>query len=129
ETTSVRRRRRRRRKGAADAEPSDDDGVQTVVKVRESRSVKDEVQGVAGSTRLEAKRQRRRDGREQRRTRPPILTESEFLTRREAVDRVMAIRQSGARTQIGVLEDGILVEHYVSDQSSSTMVGNVYLGK
>ncbi|MGH3730631.1 MAG: Rne/Rng family ribonuclease, partial [Micromonosporaceae bacterium] len=129
ETSSVRRRRRRRRKGSGDSEPSDEDGVQTVVKVREARAAKDEVQGVAGSTRLEAKRQRRRDGREQRRTKPPILTESEFLARREAVDRVMAIRSTGDKTQIGVLEDGVLVEHYVSQQSSNTMAGNVYLGK
>src|SRR6266508_1190223 len=129
ETSTVRRRRRRRRKGAADSETSDDDGVTTVVRVREPRASRDEVQGVAGSTRLEAKRQRRRDGREQRRTRPPILTESEFLARREAVDRVMVIRSTGDRTQIGVLEDGVLVEHYVSQQSSNTMAGNVYLGK
>ena len=87
------------------------------------------MQGVSGSTRLEAKRQRRRDGREQRRTRPPILSESEFLARREAVDRVMAVRQRGDRTQIAVLEDGVLVEHYVTRNSSGTMAGNVYLGK
>ncbi|MQA23995.1 MAG: Rne/Rng family ribonuclease [Micromonosporaceae bacterium] len=129
EVSSVKRRRRRRRKGSGDVEPSGDDGVQTVVRVREARGARDEVQGVAGSTRLEAKRQRRRDGREQRRTRPPILTESEFLARRESVDRVMAIRSAGGRTQIGVLEDGVLVEHYVSQQSSNTMAGNVYLGK
>ena len=87
------------------------------------------MQGVSGSTRLEAKRQRRRDGREQRRTRPPILSESEFLARREAVDRVMVVRQKPDRTQIAVLEDGVLVEHYVSRATSGTMVGNVYLGK
>jgi ribonuclease E len=100
-----------------------------VVRVRQPRAPRDEVQGVTGSTRLEAKRQRRRDGREQRRTRPPILSESEFLARREAVDRVMVVRQKGDRTQVAVLEDGILVEHYVTRQSASTMVGNVYLGK
>jgi ribonuclease E len=97
--------------------------------VREPRRTPDEVQGVSGSTRLEAKRQRRRDGREQRRTRPPILSESEFLARREAVDRVMVVRQKPDRTQIAVLEDGVLVEHYVSRTTSGTMVGNVYLGK
>ncbi len=123
----TRRRRRRRRSGAgADAESATDDGVVTVVRVRQPR---DEVQGVSGSTRLEAKRQRRRDGREQRRTRPPILSESEFLARREAVDRVMVVRQRGDRTQVAVLEDDILVEHYVARQSATTMVGNVYLGK
>jgi ribonuclease E len=129
----TRRRRRRRRKGAGDVEAAPDDPANTVVKIREPRPARerdrDEVQGVSGSTRLEAKRQRRRDGREQRRTRPPILSESEFLARREAVDRVMVVRQKGDRTQIGVLEDGILVEHYVSRASAATMVGNVYLGR
>jgi ribonuclease E len=128
----TRRRRRRRRKGAADTEPADDPHV--VVKIREPRPAvrereRDEVQGVSGSTRLEAKRQRRRDGREQRRTRPPILSESEFLARREAVDRTMVIRQKNDRTQIAVLEDKVLVEHYVTRASSSSMVGNVYLGR
>ncbi|MEV1332401.1 Rne/Rng family ribonuclease, partial [Micromonospora costi] len=126
----TRRRRRRRRRGAGDVEgAAADDGVPTVVKIREPRRTVDEVQGVSGSTRLEAKRQRRRDGREQRRTRPPILSEAEFLARREAVDRVMAVRQRGDRTQIAVLEDGVLVEHYVTRNSSGTMAGNVYLGK
>ncbi|MEV7226780.1 Rne/Rng family ribonuclease [Polymorphospora sp. NPDC051019] len=125
----TRRRRRRRRKGAGDAESGADDGVHTVVRIREPRRTTDEVQGVSGSTRLEAKRQRRRDGREQRRTRPPILSESEFLARREAVDRVMVVRQRGDRTQIAVLEDGVLVEHYVTRASAGTMAGNVYLGK
>ncbi|MFG3690935.1 Rne/Rng family ribonuclease [Micromonospora sp. NPDC047740] len=125
----TRRRRRRRRRGAGDVEVAAEDGVPTVVKIREPRRPVDEVQGVSGSTRLEAKRQRRRDGREQRRTRPPILSESEFLARREAVDRVMAVRQRGDRTQIAVLEDGVLVEHYVTRNSAGTMAGNVYLGK
>ena len=126
----TRRRRKRRRSGSGgDADPAAEDGVHTVVKVREPRSSGDEVRGVTGSTRLEAKRQRRRGGREHRRTRPPVLSESEFLARREAVDRVMVIRHTGARTQIAVLEDGVLVEHYVSRASTSSMVGSVYLGK
>ncbi|HZM80356.1 MAG TPA: Rne/Rng family ribonuclease [Candidatus Limnocylindrales bacterium] len=127
EETQLRRRRRRRRKGEAGDEGEED--ANTVVKIREKRATGDEVQGVTGSTRLEAKRQRRRDGREQRRTRPPILTEAEFLARREAVDRVMVIRENTDRTQIAVLEDGVLVEHYVTKASATTMVGNVYLGK
>src|SRR5205085_11193376 len=108
-----------------------DDPANTVVKIREPRPARerDEVQGVSGSTRLEAKRQRRRDGREQRRTRPPILSESEFLARREAVDRVMIVRQKGDRTQIAVLEDRVLVEHYVTRATAGSMVGNVYLGR
>ncbi len=127
--TRRRRRRRRRGTGAGDDDGGSEDGVVTVVKIREPRTARDEVQGVTGSTRLEAKRQRRRDGRDQRRTRPSILSESEFLARREAVDRVMAIREKGDRTQIAVLEDGVLVEHYVTRATSGSLVGNVYLGK
>ncbi len=87
------------------------------------------MQSIKGSTRLEAKKQRRREGREQGRRRVPIITEAEFLARREAVERVMVVRQHGDRTQIGVLEDGVLVEHYVNKEQSTSYVGNVYLGK
>src|SRR5262249_18454920 len=69
------------------------------------------------------------EGREEGRPRPQILTEAEFLARREAVDRVMVVRQRADRTQIAVLEDGVLVEHYVTRASASTMAGNVYLGR
>jgi ribonuclease E len=134
-----RRRRRRRRTGDGAAETGDDsavedDGVETVVHVREPRKKaprddSDDVKGVKGSTRLEAKRQRRRDGRETGRRRPPIITEAEFLARRESVERVMVVRQSPDRTQIAVLEDGVLVEHYVARKDHTSMVGNVYLGK
>src|SRR5262249_21746194 len=89
----------------------------------------DEVQVVRGSTRLEAKRQRRREGRDSGRRRPPVITESEVLARREAVDRVKAVRQRGDRTQIAVLEDKGLVEHYVEASSHQTVVVKVSLGK
>ena len=137
-TTATRRRRRRRSAGGAGAEGTDDDPPNTVVHVRAPREKADKdkgndgddgVRGVKGSTRLEAKRQRRRDGRDTGRRRPPILTESEFLARRESVDRVMAVRQHGDRTQIAVLEDDILVEHYVTRASATSYVGNVYLGR
>ena len=130
------RRRRRRRRGAdGELEAGTDDPPNTVVRVREPRSKggsstgADDVTSVRGSTRLEAKKQRRREGREAGRRRAPILTEAEFLARREAVERVMVVRQRGDRTQIAVLEDGVLVEHYVTRGSSSSMVGNVYLGR
>ncbi|MGI8590818.1 MAG: translation initiation factor IF-2 N-terminal domain-containing protein [Nakamurella sp.] len=135
-----RRRRRRRRTGSADGgDPAknEDDPDNTVVHVREPRSnskveapssSSNEVQGVRGSTRLEAKRQRRRDTRGSR-SRPQILTEAEFLARREAVDRVMAVRQRGDLAQVALLEDGILVEHFVSRAGSESLMGNIYLGK
>ncbi|WP_233443341.1 Rne/Rng family ribonuclease, partial [Streptomyces stelliscabiei] len=137
-SSSRRRRRRRRRAGdsGTEAEATPDDPERTVVKVREPRERRaketefsDEVQSIKGSTRLEAKKQRRREGREQGRRRVPIITEAEFLARREAVERVMVVRQSGERTQIGVLEDNVLVEHYVNKEQSTSYVGNVYLGK
>ncbi len=131
---------------------TDDEG-NTVVHVREPRRERqrererarsgaggradDKVTAIRGSTRLEARKQRRREGRESGRRRPPIITEAEFLARREAVDRVMVVRHVDDRTQIAVLEDGVLVEHYVAREattgsapgSASSYVGNVYLGK
>ncbi|MFT4228552.1 Rne/Rng family ribonuclease [Micropruina sp.] len=127
---SSRRRRRRRRRGE-DTTGSDDDPTDVVVRVRQPRRSKasDEVTGIDGSTRMEAKRQRRREGRAAGRRRSPILSEAEFLARREAVDRKMLIRQADDYTQIAVLEDNILVEHYVDRASANSMIGNVYLGK
>ena len=143
--SSRRRRRRRRRASGENIELGPDDPPNTVVKVREARettrsrqrtdrgkgayALDDDVQGVRGSTRLEAKKQRRREGRDTGRRRAPLITEAEFLARRESVERVMVVRQAGDRTQIGVLEDGVLVEHYVNRAQSASYVGNVYLGK
>ena len=144
--TKRRRRRRRRKSGSgddSDENASPDDPPNTVVHERAPRaknkpdSSNNEIQGIDGSTRLEAKRQRRRDGRDAGRRRPPVLTEAEFLARREAVDRVMVVRDTvrteppnqGSRyTQIAVLEDGIVVEHFVTSAASASLVGNIYLG-
>ena len=41
----------------------------------------------------------------------------------------MVVRHVGDRTQIGVLEDGVLVEHYISKETSVSMAGNIYLGR
>jgi ribonuclease E len=127
-SSSSRRRRRRRRSGSSssgESSSSTDDPPNTVVKVREAR---DEVKAVKGSTRLEAKRQRRRESRESGRRRHGI-TEAEFLARRESVDRKMVVRQNDERIQIGVMEDGVLAEHFVSHTTQDSMIGNVYLGK
>ncbi|UOX89701.1 Rne/Rng family ribonuclease [Amycolatopsis sp. FBCC-B4732] len=135
---SKRRRRRRRRKGSdGDDAETTDDPPNTVTHVRQAkaeqaereRPARDEVRSVRGSTRLEAKRQRRRDGREAGRRRAPILSEAEFLARREAVERTMVVAEKGDSTQIGVLEDGVLVEHFVTQSGSGSIVGNVYLGR
>jgi len=129
-STSSRRRRRRRRAGEASGDAATgDDPENTVTKVRQSRTGDDQITALAGSTRLEAKKQRRREGREAGRRRAPIVSEAEFLARRESVDRVMVIREREDLTQIAVLEDKVLVEHYVARESQTSLIGNVYLGR
>ncbi|MDI6910235.1 ribonuclease E/G [Nocardioides sp.] len=123
------RRRRRRRRSGEDGGASAEDPEGTVTRVRSRRAAEDEITAVSGSTRLEAKKQRRREGREAGRRRAPIVSEAEFLARRESVDRVMVIRQREELTQIGVLEDRVLVEHYVARESQTSLIGNVYLGR
>ena len=131
ESEGQRRRRRRRRRRGEEASSAPDDPSEVVVRVREPRRGKasSEVTGIDGSTRMEAKRQRRREGREAGRRRAPILSEAEFLARRESVARKMVIRQREDLAQIAVLEDDILVEHYVDRDSAASLIGNVYLGR
>ncbi|MHA7155009.1 Rne/Rng family ribonuclease [Arthrobacter sp. TMN-50] len=130
------RRRRRRRRGDQDLELTggqDDDPPNTVTRVRAPRQVletapSNKVTSVRGSTRLEAKKQRRRESRDTGRRRQ-VITEAEFLARRESVDRQMIVRQRDDRIQIAVLEDGLLAEHFVSKTQQDSLIGNVYLGK
>ncbi len=130
------RRRRRRRRGEQDLELTggdDDDPPNTVTRVRAPRAaaepvVNNRVTSLKGSTRLEAKKQRRRESRDTGRRRT-VITEAEFLARRESVDRQMIVRQRDDRIQIGVLEDGVLAEHFVSKTQQDSLIGNVYLGK
>jgi ribonuclease E len=127
EESSTVRRRARRRTGE---EGRSDDPANTVVRVRTPREPEliTEPQRIKGSTRLEAKKQRRRDGRDAGRRRP-VITEAEFLARRESVDRAMVVRAKHNKIQIGVLEDGVLVEHYVAKNQDASLIGNVYLGR
>jgi len=128
ESGTVRRRSRRR---PGEEARDGDDAPGTVVRVRQPRPepvLSNEPTRVKGSTRLEAKKQRRRDGRDAGRRRP-VITESEFLARRESVDRVMVVRSKFGRIQIAVLEDGVLVEHYVAKSQDMSLIGNVYLGR
>jgi len=130
------RRRRRRRRGDQDLELTgggEDDPPNTVTRVRAPRAISEapasnRVTSVKGSTRLEAKKQRRRESRDTGRRRT-VITEAEFLARRESVDRQMIVRQRDDRIQIGVLEDGVLAEHFVSKTQQDSLIGNVYLGK
>jgi ribonuclease E len=123
-------RRRSRRRAGENGRTEANDPANTVVRVRTPREPEliTEPQKVKGSTRLEAKKQRRRDGRDAGRRRP-VITEAEFLARRESVDRQMVVRSKGGRIQIGVLEDKVLVEHYVARSQEASLIGNVYLGR
>jgi len=143
-TTSTRRRRRRRATGddVTPGETIEEDGVITVVKVREKR------ERPARAERTERSNNRNRRDRNDRndrydrndrggrseyrepyRKRGTIITDGEFLARRENVDREMLVRQIADRTQIAVIEDGVMVEHYVNRNSNQSYVGNVYLGR
>ena len=141
--TSTRRRRRRRAtgEGVTPGETIEEDGVITVVKVREKR---ERPERPARNDRNDRNNRNRRDRndrydrndrggrseyREPYRKRGTIITDGEFLARRENVDREMLVRQIADRTQIAVIEDGVMVEHYVNRNSNVSYVGNVYLGR
>lgn len=129
------KRKQKKAKPVSEQAPSDE-AVAGAVSVRKRRrrstgsddTSADQVTAPKGSTRLEAKRQRRKEGREAGRRRHTI-SESEFLARRESVARSMLVREKDGLNQIAVIEDGILVEHYVARHTQSSMVGNVYLGR
>ena len=117
---SKRKRRGRRGKGrgrGAEAEQTEDEDVP------------EGPVGIKGSTRLEAQRRRRTERREEERKKRHVVSEAEFLARRESVDRKLVIRQREDYTQLAVVEDGILVEHYVDRASATSLIGNVYLGR
>jgi len=131
----VTHRRRRRRRATGDGvtpgEVIDEDGVVTVVKVREVRE-KAERPTRERATRDRSPRNRRErtdSYREPYRRRGTILTDADFLARRENVDREMVVRQIGDRIQIAVIEDNVMVEHYVNRNANVSYVGNVYLGR
>ena len=142
-TTSTRRRRRRRAtgEGVTPGETIEEDGVITVVKVREKRERPERPARMDRNDRNNRNRRDRNDRydrndrggrseyREPYRKRGTIITDGEFLARRENVDREMLVRQIADRTQIAVIEDGVMVEHYVNRNSNVSYVGNVYLGR
>lgn len=90
---------------------------------------------IKGSTRLEAQRRRRTEMRESGRNKKHIVSQAEFLARRESVERTMVVRErprhdgGGLLTQVGVLEDDLLVEHFVTTEAQASMIGNIYLGR
>ena len=98
---------------------------------RDEADIVDEPVRFKGSTRLESRRRWKAENRDDSRQ---VVSRSEFLARRESVERVMVVRDSertdhpGLTTQVGVVEDGMLVEHFVTSDTQNSMVGNVYLG-
>ena len=133
-THKRRRRRRAKGEGVTAGETIEEDGVPTVVKVREARvrAPRSESKSFPRRDRNRFDRGDRGDRRERRdftRKRGSVITESEFLARREAVERSMLVRQIADRTQIAIIEDDVMVEHYVNRNSNISYVGNVYLGK
>ena len=131
ESDATRTRSRRRRRGGKNGEGTDDqsqNSEQPLVRRSRKQQYIDEITDVEGSTRLEAKKQRRRDNRRER-SRQSQLMEQDFLARRENVDRLMVVREKEHHTQISVVEDNVLVEHYVSDIQEVQTVGNIYLGR
>ena len=139
EGTTHRRRRRRvaGSDGVTPGETVEEDGVVTVVKVREvrerpvrpARTERPERRSGRSGRTDRNDRAGRTEYREPYRKRGTIITDGEFLARRENVDREMLVRQIADRTQIAVIEDGIMVEHYVNRNSNVSYVGNVYLGR
>jgi hypothetical protein len=136
--TTHRRRRRRRAtgEGVTPGETIDEDGVVTVVKVREAREKTERPTRERSTRDRNSRNSRERGGRDRNdsyrepyRRRGTILTDADFLARRENVDREMVVRQIGDRIQIAVIEDNVMVEHYVNRNANVSYVGNVYLGR
>ena len=67
----------------------------------------------------EQRRPSRRSQRRPRKRRPP----------QASVNRVMLVHADPAGTQIAVLEDDAIVEHYVTRAGDRSMLGNIYLGR
>ncbi|MDK8480169.1 translation initiation factor IF-2 N-terminal domain-containing protein [Corynebacterium marquesiae] len=123
--------RRRGRRGASRGRGADSNQGE---QVDEPEHI-EEPKAIRGSTRIEAQKRRRAELREKGRTRQHIVSQAEFLARREAVERTMVVRDkeredgAGIITQVGVLEDDLLVEHFVTTESQASLIGNIYLGR
>ena len=132
------RNSRRRARRAGDASSSEAPEQKTSSDSAETETVDEPIQepkAIKGSSRLEAQRRRRSERREEERKRSRVVSQAEFLARRESVERTMVVRERkrhdgpGTITQVGVLEDGLLVEHFVDADDNTSMIGNIYLGR
>jgi ribonuclease E len=119
--------------GSADSADAAGAAAQTPAQPeQEPTPVVDEPVKLKGSTRLESKRRwRQEQGNEKHR----VVTRAEFIARRENIFRSMVVRDAhrkdgdGWTTQVGVVEDGLLVEHFVTSDDQQSTVGNIYLGR
>jgi Rne/Rng family ribonuclease len=90
-----------------------------------------------GGTRLAAKKARRSGsgagggsgGAARRRERPGGVSEEERRAILAGPPKTMLVTAKPERTQIAVLEDRTLVEHYVTRDEDVTFVGNIYMGR
>lgn len=137
ESRGASRRRRGRRgasrgKGKQREDSTEEEGADST---DEDFTQVEEPKALRGSARLEAQRRRRAEIREEGRKRRPIVSQEEFLARRESVERTMVVRERarhddlGRITQVGVLEDDLLVEHFVTSDAQASIIGNIYLGR
>ena len=109
--------RRRSRSGKRPDQPATKDAPRS----KKPKTIEEQI--AAGGPTRGIRTTRTRTGRDGRRRReqappPPRIT-----------DKLMAITEHGERDQIAVLEEDVLVQHYVTRAGATSMVGNVYLGR
>jgi ribonuclease E len=108
-------------KPAADAKPPKST-KETKEPARSRRRTVEEQVAAGGPTRG-IRTTRTRTGRDGRRRREPQPTPP------RVTDKLMVITEHGDRDQIAVLEENLLVQHYVTRTGATSMVGNLYLGR
>jgi ribonuclease E len=117
------RRRRRGRGSGASKAPADRPAPEKQPAKAASKTTTLEERIAAGGPTRGIRSSRTRTGRDRRRRREPLAPPP-----RES-DKLMVITENGERDQIAVLENDVLVQHYVTRQGATSMVGNVYLGR
>lgn len=111
---------------------SSDNGDGSAGEGKQESQKSDEPTKIKGSTRAAAARKRRE---ENKRDKHQTISTAEFQARRDAVQRRMIVRDSvrsdgsGKVTQVAIMEDDQLVEHFVTSERTRTLVGNIYLGR
>jgi len=126
-TTKKGSSRRSRSRGGSGAPKPSGNGRSTGTKQRSradsSSQMSVEEQVAAGGPTRGIRGGRTRTGRAGRRRREPVIVPPRIT------DKLMVITEHGERDQIAVLEEDVLVQHYVTRQGATSMVGNVYRGR